>query len=358
MRGIIRYAMLTAVVAAWAATASAQATAPAGATPSAKARLARWIDLQNATLNTRYRFIDTPTGKVNTNQQQYRGTLRARLKFDKAARYSLNLGVFTGARFTSGWDNTGWGLAGAQKNLALKNLYISAAPVKGIEGQYGSLYILKGESTEITTYDEDGYVTGERLSMRRPANLYFDEIDATVGYLSSVPREIPFSRRVKYLDDAPNYRHVLVDKRLSKRLAVSTDFTDAVGAHTWREAANVKVSELRVVDTLIFENYERTNATANYGFALSLDKALSKKVGVNWGYASIDPKFGGLNADRFNTGNRGFVTLTYAISPQFQTSYFITTTIGPNDVAPAHRTLMNWIFTYNALPALRRTGLF
>jgi hypothetical protein len=280
------------------------------------------------------------------------------LKLDSAARYSLNVGVFTGARFTSGWDNTAWGLASAQKNLAVKNLYVSAAPVKGIEGQYGSLYIVKGESTEITTYDEDGYVMGERLAVRRPANLYFDEIDTTVAYLSSVAREIPFSRRVKYLDDTPNYRHVLVDKRLSKRIAVSTDFTDAVGVHTWREAANVKVRELRVIDTLILENYERTNATANYGFALSLDKALGKKFGVNWGYASIDPKFGGLNADRFNTGNRGFVTLTYVISPQFQTSYFITTTMGPNRVAAAHRTLMNWIFTYNALPALRRTGLF
>src|SRR5689334_22230784 len=51
------------------------------------APLARWIDLQNATLNLRYRFIDTSAGVVTTNSIQHRETLRARLKFDAPGKY-------------------------------------------------------------------------------------------------------------------------------------------------------------------------------------------------------------------------------------------------------------------------------
>jgi hypothetical protein len=98
--------------------------------------------------------------------------------------------------------------------------------------------ILKGESTEITTYDEDGYVIGERVSVRRPRELFFDEMSATVGYLSSVPAEIGFSRRLKYLNDRPNYGHYLVGKKFGTRGGVSADFTSVDGARTWRATAS------------------------------------------------------------------------------------------------------------------------
>lgn len=58
--------------------------------------------------------------------------------------------------------------------------------------------------SELTTYDEDGYVIGQRVSVKRPRPLHLDEISLTVGYLAADPREIPISTRTKYLDDAPN----------------------------------------------------------------------------------------------------------------------------------------------------------
>ena len=337
-----------------------QTAAPQSDTPPravGNQQISRWFELQNASLNLRYRFIDTGTSVVTTNQLQHREMVRGRVKFDARGAYSLNLGVFTGTRFSSGWDNTGWGLASSQKNLAFKALFLSASPIKGIEGQYGGLYLIKGESTEVTTYDEDGYVIGERVSVRRPGNLFFDEISATVGFLTANPREIAFSKRVKYLNDRPNYRHFLVDKKLTPRVALSTDFTNFDGSHTWRQAVNVKTRGLHVVDAVIFENYQRTNARKDYGFALTLDKALNQHLRMNWGYASIDPNYGGLNADRFHIGNRAFVMATYNLSPEFLASYFITTAIGPHRTLP-QRTLMNLVFTYNALPALHRKGLF
>jgi hypothetical protein len=324
--------------------------------PSAPS-LARWVDVQNATLNLRYRYIDTTAGTITTDQLQHRESLRWRIKFDPAAKYSLHFGLFTGARFTSGWNNTAWGLGDAQKNLAFKTLYASAVPWTGIEAQYGSLYIIKGESTEITSYDEDGYIIGERVSVKRPKQLYLDEISATVAYLAPDPREIPISKRTKYLNDTPNYRQFLIDKKFGKRAGVSTDFTYAAGARTWRQGLNLKTPELRAVDTIILELYQRVNLTPQQGFAITLDKAVHRKVSVNWGYASIDPAYGILNSDRFQIGNRVFGMVTYNITPEFLASAFVTRAVG-NDTPLPQRSLMNLIFTYNALPALRKTGLF
>jgi hypothetical protein len=355
--GFLTRSQLSAATLAVVALLGADATAQTAAAPKPAAlQLSRWFELQNATLNLRYRFIDTSAGVTATNQMQYRQVLRGRLKFDSKAKYTLNLGLFTGTRFTSGWDNTGWGTASAQKNLAFRAIYFAAQPVRGLEAQYGGLLIIRGQSTEVTTYDEDGYVIGQRITLRRP-ELHLDELSATVGYLSSDAREIGISKRTKYLNDTPNYRHFLAGRKFGRRTALSVDFTSANGANTWRQGVNVKTPELHVIDTIVFENYQRTNRNADHGFALTLDKAVHTKISVNGGYASIDPLFGGLNSDRFNIGNRVFGMITCNISPEFLASWFVTRAVG-NGVPLPQRTLTNLVFTYNALPALRRTGLF
>jgi hypothetical protein len=344
---------LTVVCAA--ATATAQSPAPPQKKPAPA--MARWFDVQNATLNTRYRFIDTSAGTVTTNQVQHRETLRARFKFDAPGRYALNVGVFSGSRFTSSWSNTGIGIGDWQAPLAVRVVYFAAQPAAGIEGQYGSMYIIKGESTEITTYDEDGYVIGERLSIRRPRDFFFDEVSATVGYLTADPAEYSVGKRFKYLDERPNYGHFLVDKKLGARARTSLDFTSVDGSRTWRAAANVNTRETRAVDSILFENYKRTNNHPAYGFAVTANKAVTRAVALQGGYARIDRFYGGLNSDRFHIGNRVFFMTTYTFSPRFSASAFITRAVG-NDVTIPQRTLSNLIFSYNALPDLRRTGLF
>jgi hypothetical protein len=325
---------------------------------TAKKAIGRWLDLQNATLNLRYRYADNSAGVITTNQLQHKETLRFRLKFDKPGRYALNFGLFTGVRFTSGWDNTGWGINKAQRNLAFKALYLAAQPIAGVEAQAGGLYIVKGESTEFTTYDEDGYIMGERVSIRRPKQLFFDEISVTNAYFvgGTGPANIPVSKRFPHIGE-PNYQHYLLDKKFGKRAGVSADYTVESGRRTWRQAVNVKLRELRVVDSILFENYERENRNRAYGFAITAEKALNKHLSLLAGYARIDPQYGPLNADGFNIGNRAFVMATYVFSPEFTASAFVTTAAGRNGALP-QRTLSNTVFTYNALPALKRTGLF
>jgi hypothetical protein len=335
--------------------AHAQTSTPPAKKPAA--RLARWVDLQNATLNLRYRLADNSAGVVTTNQIQHRESLRTRIKADAPGRYALNMGLFSGSQFTGGWNNTGIGIGDWQDTLSFRTLFVSAAPIAGVEGQYGSLFILKGESTEITTYDDDGYVIGQRISVRRPRDLFFDELSATVGYFTGNPADLGVSKRVKYLNDRPNYGHYLVDKKIGSSGGISLDFTSVGGARTWRAATSLGTRELRVIDSLLFESYKRTNSNPDYGFAISLNKAINRRVGVNWGYARIDPLYGGLNADRFNIGKRVFFMINYTVSPRFSASWFVTTAVGDN-VALPQRSLSNLIFSYNALPDLGRTGWF
>jgi hypothetical protein len=335
-----------------------QPPATPGPSPAAKATLARWLELQSATLNLRYRYVNTSAGVVTTNQVQHREALRGRFRFDAPGRYALNFGIFTGVRFSSGWDNTSWGINDAQKNLAFKTLYATAQPWKGVEAQLGGLQIVKGESTEITSYDEDGYITGERFTVRRPDMLLFDEISVTSAHFvgGTGPAYVPVSKRFPRFGNQ-NYQQYLVDKKIGTRAAVSTEYTRELGRITWRQALNLKVREARVVDSIIVEVYERTKGDPGHGFAITADKVLTKTVSVNGGYASIDRQHGPLNSDRFNIGDRAFVMVTYTFSPQLLASVFITTAVGTNGALP-QRTLSNSVVTYNVMPLLKRSGLF
>lgn len=53
----------------------------------------------------------------------------------------------------------------------------------------------------------------------------------------------------------------------------------------------------------------------------------------------------------------GSLVVIYSISPEFLASAFITRSVG-NDIPLPQRTLSNVVFTYNVIPALKRTGLF
>ncbi|MSR21969.1 MAG: hypothetical protein EXR92_00170 [Gemmatimonadetes bacterium] len=279
------------------------------------------------------------------------------MKLDVRGLYAINFGVFTGTRFISGWDNTWWGLAEVQRDIAFKALYASVEPIDGIEAQLGGLYLVKGESTEFTTYDDDGYVMGERISLRRPNELLFDEISATGAYFTGDPGMISVGRRVSHIDET-NYWHFLVRKAIGGRGGVSADFSSENDRRTWRQAIRINLPELKFVDSAVFEQYERTGESGAYGFSITFAKQLTAKLSLNqFGYARIDPDYGPLNADRFNIGNRAFVMATYVFSPEFTASLFITRAVGDNGVLP-QRILSNAVLAYNALPALRRTGYF
>lgn len=315
--------------------------------------LDRWVELQAATVGFRFRHVTNSAGVTTTRQLQHQEAIKGRFKFDAAGRYSLHVGVFSGDSFSGSWSNTGAGTGHPSGKLRLKQIYFAAEPFKGVEEQYGSLYVARGENTEITTYDNDAYITGQRLSFRRAPQLFFDEVTITYAYLGDVNAP-SFFRRWRRLSQS-NYHQFLVVKKLGQRAAVSADYTFHNGAETLHQAAKVNAGELRIVDSVRFENYQRLDVRPNYGFAVSAEKKLSKRLSLGGGYADIDSAYGGLNADRFNKGKRVFASGSFALTPELGVSAF-----GAKGVSDAYttsnQTRLDVIVSYDILKAVRRAG--
>lgn len=320
---------------------------------SRERKLARWFDLQTASISNRYQFIENAGGATTANHEQYQVTFKGRFKFDGEGKYSINAGVFSGRSFFSGWNNSGWGTGRSTSNLYLKQLYLSAKPVRGVELQYGSLYFLHGEATEITAYDYDGYVTGQRITLARPDQLYFDEISYTAGYLGdfNTPNLNKRYHRLRQV----NFHHFLVGKKINERVRASADYASESGMDVFRQAIKIKMPETRIIDTFLFENYERAGKAAGYGFNVYGEKKLHQPFTLGGGYAQIDRA--GLNSDRFPQGKRlhlnGLITLT----PEFSFTMGITQAVGK---LPGNqpRTRLDIGINYNLLHSLKRVGLF
>ena len=322
----------------------------------AKGKLSRWIDLQTATLGVRYRWIEASTGVTVANQAQSLMQFKGRFKFDRNGNYSVNAGVFTGNNFIFGFNDTGIGTGSAITNLYLKQLYLSAKPVRGLEVQFGGLYFNRGESTEITTYDNDGYLMGERLVVQRPEKLFFDEISVTYAFLGDLftPN---INKRWHRLEQS-NYHQFLLSKRIGGRAAFSTDYTFESGRDTFRQALRVNTPEFKVIDFFRLELYQRASVNPKGGLAAYGEKSfLKNRLSVGGGYAQIDPDYGGLNADRFNRGRRFFFNGSYKLSPEFTISTFYTRAFR-NDFPLVNRSRFEILFNYNLLKTLQKARAF
>ena len=334
-----RFVLLLCLALALCRTASAQ-TAPSK--PS-------WFEPQTINLSSRYRLIENTAGEMTANQMQFKDALRARINIDRDRRFTIDIGAFTGSSFTSGWDATGIGSGNATANMYVKQLYGSIAPVHGLELQVGGLYINHGESTEITSYDDDGYVMGERVTVRRPAQIYFDEVSVTRAALSATatPGVI---RRLKLLDHQ-NYWQAQVVKRFSPALSASVDFTEVAGAETARAAIAVHLPAGAPVSAVRFEQYRRMTMQPATGFAVVAERPIVGRAKVQGGYADIDPRYGGLNGDRYQQGRRFFAMATIPVRGPLSAQLYAAQAVGSSTVA--NRTRFDAVVTYDILAAVR-----
>lgn len=320
---------------------------------STAGRLHRWLDLRSASLATLYLFVKNGQGVTIASQQQYQVAVRGRLKFDSKGRFSLNAGLYTGANFIAGSNNTGLGLGGAQSNLYLKHLYLSMRPLEGVEVQYGGLDIWHDESTDITGYAYNGYVAGERISVRRPRQLFFDDISIGFGYVGDLTTP-SVTMRLDRLAQS-NFHRFILTKNIGERAWASVDYAFESGVQTWREAIRVRAAELRAIDTLHAELYEIPSPHSGYGFAVYGEKTVLPRFIVGGGYADIDCPI--LNSDRYGRGKRLFLTSKIPINEALSVLVFATqATDHAAFNAPQQRVDIG--VSYNLLYHLRKTGLF
>lgn len=323
-------------------------------TPGPLPAVHRWFDLEALSVATRYRYVDVATGATASNQQQWQMIARGRFRFDSKGKYSVFAGLQSGPTFTGGWNNTGWGTGGPQTNLFLKQLYFDAKPVKEVEVQFGGIAIINGENTEITGYDNDNYLTGERVAIRLPKKVYFDEVSFANGYVGDINRPSVF-RRFKNLNRS-NYHQIQVRKQVTKQVGFSADYTFDSGTDTLRQAIKVKLPKARILDSVLYENYERIDPQPGFGFAFTAEKKVGARLNLTGGFAKVSHVL--LNSDRFPRGERVFVTGAYKLTRELTVSSVFIRAVGPLATPTTHRTRLEIIASYNILEALHHYRIF
>src|SRR5262245_16246605 len=312
---------------------------------------APWFEAQTVTLSSRYRFVENSADEVTANQIQFKDSFRARFNVDRDRRFSINVGAFSGSSFTSSWDATGIGSGTPSAAMYVKQLYGSVAPIRGLEFQLGGLYINHGENTEVTSYDDDGYVMGERVTLRAPSRVYFDEVSFTRAGLASI--DMPGVLRRFELLGHQNYWQAQLIKHVGKSVSGSADFTDVSGAETVRAAVSLRLPSGAPLSGMRFEAYRRMTSDPATGFAVIAERAVTTHARLQAGYASIDPGYGGLNADRIQRGRRIFGIATIPVTPTVNVQLFATQAFG-HDFTVTSRTRFDAVVPYDVLAAVRR----
>lgn len=326
---------------------------PAAQSRQTRDNIKRWFELETLNFSFRYRHITNNVNLHPADVGQFQFQAKGRFKFDKEGKYSVYAGVYTGNSITSGWGSTGWGTGGPQTNLYLKQLYFDAKPIRSIEIQFGGIAPTNGENTEVTGYDNDLYIMGERVSVRNPKKLYFDEVSFTNAHLGDITRPSVF-RRFKRLDES-NYHQVLVRKRLNKNVAFSADYTFDSGRDTFRQAIKFSIPRFHVFDTMRFENYQQVDPGSDYGFGVSGEKKVHKDLTLNAGFSRIDTTM--LNGDRYGRGNRVYAGWNLKLLPEISFNGIWIQAVGPLRGATNPRTRVDVILTFNILEALKRLKL-
>lgn len=330
----------------------AKAPSPARKVPAAGAK--RWIDWQTGSVESRYRWIENTAGVESSDSMQHKQAFKAGFKFDEQGRYTIQAFAGTGSSFVGSWDNLGPGIGEPAWTFNLRQLYVQAQPVKGVEGSWGGMQVLRGEHTEITSFDNDNYVMAGRASVKRPAQLYFDEVSVTAGYFGDTNTPNVIKRFDRW--DEHNYTQVLVGKKLGKIVAFSFDWTEIQDISTLRQAVKITTKQWFPIDAFRYENYQRVNGLReDWGYTVSAEKALTSKLTIQGGFADIDRFNGQLSGDRYFIGKRLFVEPKYQLLPELTLSAFYTEAVG-NAFAVTNEHRFDFVVQYNVLKALQRYG--
>jgi methyl-accepting chemotaxis protein len=321
----------------------------AGSVATASAQdFTRWVDVQTFSVAARYKFVQDDRDTRTTHDLQDNSGFKARVKADRQGRLALNVGAFTGGGFTSSWNNTGAGPAQYAQPFNVKQLYVAALPVKGVEAQVGSLYLTRGESTEVTHFDNDGYVAGQRLTVKRPGELFVDEVTVTHGYVGDLSTPSVFDRADSLTRS--NYRQLMVGKKVGARVGVSAEWTDAADRTTWRGAFAVRTP--RVLDAVRVEYYARPDEDV-HGGAVTAERKIVRGIGLSAGYANLDGAVGSLTGDKYGRGERLFGSVNVPVVGPLSANIFYTHALS-NDFTVSNDQRFDVVVTYNVLSALQR----
>lgn len=295
----------------------------------------------------RYRYVETSATAAPIRQLQTSEAVRGSLRIDHAGRFTLSGGIAGGRGFSGGWNATGAGSGVAAYDLSLKQLFASIPLPRRINVEVGGLYLTRGQSSEATSYDNDGYIVGERIVVRRPWKQVFDDVTMTRAYLGDLSRANVFAR-LHALDRA-NYYQALV-QRTRARSSMSIDYTAQSGSHVVRSGVLLNTHHPVIGDRVRVEGYARIKPTNGYGFAVALQRQLGSGVMMSAGLSRIDRNYGALNGDLYGRGTRLFGMISKRYGDGWLTSVQIARAL-QSEAGTGPRTRLDIALAYDILRA-------
>lgn len=341
--------------------AAAQPAAPAAQSETPAPPIRRWLDVQSVHAGARFRWFKDSNEVLRSSTLQWQTQLRGRFLFDRAGRYSVGTLASTGSTFPSSWNNTGAGVGAFSGPFNIKQLFLSAAPVKGLEFQAGGLYVNRGEMAEHITYDNDAYIVGERVTYR-PEGKRLTQVSLTAGFFGGTDYgEVNVFKRFDRMDDF-NYGQVLVGFSLHPRVAASVEYTYEDGRDIFRQGVNVRMPDtVKALTLLKFEAYQRPSGEDGYGFNVSGDFR-HKWYNLTAGVMSVDELYGSparapFNGDRYENGTRQYSIHTFQITREIQFVLYQTEAFATDfPINLKHR--VDAMVTFNPTEWLKRKGVF
>jgi hypothetical protein len=318
----------------------------AGPLAGQTAQTTPWLELQSATLGLRYRMLENQLGSRSQNWSDHHQGLKLRLRLDRTARYSLTAVAFNGDSFQGSWNLRGLRDGQSSNRMFLKQLYVTGKPREGVEFQYGGLGLVRGESSEITSYDNDGYLMGQRLTLS--PNRIVDELTVTAGYLGDF-RDPSVTRRLHRLSEI-NYGQVLVRKKLTDRLTVTADYTEEDGERTLRQGVAIRPSG--GIDLIRLEAYERVSGERAAGGAITVEKPFGR-TRLAASFASVDDHYRPVNGDRYGRGRRVSLTSTTALTDGMSLQFFVTRALD-DDLVMGNHTRFDVLVRYELADLLKQ----
>ena len=353
------------------AVVSTKQTTSTNTVPEWEGKLDRWLDLDTLVYSARYRSVFDADGARSFDQGQQKFVAHGEFKFDEAGKYGIGFHISSGRYFNwayadfigggqhqfienvsakmspfdiyvlnvvpypQGFFNSGGG------QLYFRQFYLDAQPVKGVEFQFGGLAINHGVNTEATSYDDDGYMSGERVSLKRPQNVWLNEVSYTRGYLGDLYTPNFFARGDRLSQS--NYWQILGRKDFGKLLSFSDDYTYTTpegysfSLKTMRDAIWVNAKKTKTFDGVRLEAYQRFNGGAyapgypfphGKGYALTVNRSFGHRFSLDAGVANIDPAYTAylgsnaqagilalaVNGDQYGVGKRWFVRPTVPLN--------------------------------------------
>ena len=302
-----------------------------GAASSAQTPLTpKWIDVPQADLMTRYRYIDNSAGAVTADDLQYRFTGRIKLGVPRWDTF-VGARIESGSLYSSSWSNTGIGRGDSEGTLNVKTFFIAQQLGKHAELNVGAMDMDLGAGTEATYSDADGYVEGYKVRLTSLKARYApSRISATWGFVGDFNALNAFARLHRLGDS--NYFQLLAERRFNGATNTSLEFDRLAGINLIRAAVKTALPASWLVNDFTVETTGRLNNGPTAGWAVHLVKTKNRlgklNPGIFYSHLPLGVYRKGttqalLNGDIYGTGKRAGFTTKYAVTKQFELSTFV-----------------------------------